>query len=211
MVSASRPKLHNQVRVPESACNGPIVDTSPSPAPGQSPPLPQGLTTEVVIALAVACFLLVGLFIGVARFLFLHLYRFETRAAEAAAADAAAAADKEVDGAMKHLQRVTPVIVIQPDQEILYGRKERPNIGEGSPEVHISVESILPPQQPREGTKTPKGADNTRNFYVVEIPDLSEPSFPQDNEAGEVLQKIQLAKHHVRAHVCRDSVSSCQA
>lgn len=95
--------------------------------------------------------------------------------------------------------------------QILYGRKELPNIGESSPEVYISVESILPPQQPREGTKTPKGADNTRNFYVVEIPDLSEPSFPQDIEAGEVLQKIQLAKQHVRAHVCRDSVSSCQA
>lgn len=73
---------------------------------------------SMVAAVAVACFLLVGLFIGVARFLFLHLYRFETRAAEAAAADAAAAADKEVDGAMKHLQRVTPVIVIQPDQEV---------------------------------------------------------------------------------------------
>lgn len=170
---------------------------------------------EILLAIAVASFLLVAMFVGIARFMFLHLNNFEARATERAAAEAAAeaaaSAEKEAGGARKHLQRVTPVIVIQPGQEILYGLKERPTAGEGCPEVHISVDSSAPPQHPSQAPKTPKGAYKVRTFYVVNIPDLSQPSCPTDIDAGEVLKKIQVAKEHVRAHVCRDSVSSCQA
>ena len=95
--------------------------------------------------------------------------------------------------------------------QILYGLKERPTAREGCPEVHISVDSSAPPLHPSQAPKTPKGAYKVRTFYVVDIPDLSEPSCPTVTDAGEVLQKIQVAKEHVRAHVCRDSVSSCQA
>ena len=76
----------------------------------------------LVGAVAVASFLLVALFVGVARFLILHLNNFEARATERAAAEAAAeeaaSAEKEAGGAREHLQRVTPVIVIQPGQEV---------------------------------------------------------------------------------------------
>ncbi len=73
-------------------------------------------------AVAVASFLLVAMFVGIARFLILHLTTFDARATERAAAEAAAeeaaSDEKEAGGARKHLQRVTPVIVIQPDQEV---------------------------------------------------------------------------------------------
>ncbi len=69
----------------------------------------------VAIAVAVASFALVGLLICVARFLFVHVIGFEARAADSAAA---ATAEEEAASMMRKLQRVTPVIVIQPNQEV---------------------------------------------------------------------------------------------
>ena len=67
------------------------------------------------LAAAVASFALVGLLICVARFLFVHVMGFETRAADS---EAEATAEEEAASMKRKLQRVTPVIIIQPNQEV---------------------------------------------------------------------------------------------
>lgn len=92
--------------------------------------------------------------------------------------------------------------------QILYGRKERPQTDEASPEVHIQINSAAPSLQPNP-LKTMR---SKKIFYVVEIPELSEPRELRTTVAeDEVLKEIQLARERVRSDVCRDSVSSYQA
>lgn len=67
--------------------------------------------------MAVASFALVACLIGVARFLFVHAMGFDAQAADSAAA---ATAEEEAASKMRKLQRVTPVIIIQPNQEVPY-------------------------------------------------------------------------------------------
>ncbi|BDA48213.1 hypothetical protein COCOBI_11-4730 [Coccomyxa sp. Obi] len=183
---------------------------APSMAPGLPPsPASNGINTEVLIAMAIASFALVGCLIGTARFLFVYVIDFEARAAEAAAA---AAAEEEAASTKRKLQRVTPVIIIQPNQEILYGRKERPQTDEGSAEVHISVDSGAPNQQPDNNPQSPlKCARSSKRFYVVEIPELSELPCSGVTKEDEALREIQLARERMRSIVCRDSVSSYHA
>ncbi|CAL8466016.1 g5552 [Coccomyxa elongata] len=207
VASGTRERFNGAVkRLPEMQ-----APMAPSMAPSLSPsPAVNGVSTEVLIAVAVASFALVGLLIGVVRFLFVHAMGFEARAADSAAA---AVVEEEAASMRRKLQRVTPVIIIQPNQEILYGRKERPHTDEDSAEVHICIDSGAPNQQPSNATPNPlKSARSSKRFYVVEIPELSElPCSGVSQAEEEVLKGIQLAREFVRSNVCRDSVSSCQA
>ncbi len=69
-------------------------------------------------AVAVGGFLLVGLLLGLVCLFYTYTKLEEARQAEAAAEVAAREAPAEAACAMKKLQRVTPVIVIQPDREV---------------------------------------------------------------------------------------------
>ncbi|CAL8466017.1 g5553 [Coccomyxa elongata] len=138
---------------------------APSVAPLSPAPLLQRLSADVFIGLAVGGFLLVGLLLGLACLFNTYIKLEEARQAEAAAGVAAREAPAEATCAMKELQRVTPVIVIQPCREICYGQKEHPQCKE----VQISANSTAPPQHPSSSAKVFREGQSMKAFYFVEI------------------------------------------
>ncbi|CAL8466018.1 g5554 [Coccomyxa elongata] len=145
----------------------------PSVAPLSPAPLLLRLGMNVFIGLAMGGLVLVGLLLALARLFYMNKLE-EAQLAEAAAGAAAGEAPAEAACAKNRLQRATPVVVIQPDREICYGRKEQPHcvhtmIYDMPWDLQISAHPIAQPQQPSSGAIMSMEDHSVRAFYVVEI------------------------------------------
>ena len=91
----------------------------------------------VAVALGALC--LVSLLVGIARALCIHIRTYDRQAAAAAMAATAAAAKQ---AALLNLQRVTPVIILQPGYEVCTGYSHVPMPALMSVIVRTALNSI---------------------------------------------------------------------